>query len=219
MENETVILLHRNSGSSKEMAVIAELLNGGYPVLNLDLPLHGANTDPVKELSILFCKERIETILLEQGLTQISIVGYSDGANIAAELCASSVLQVKTCFLISPNTHYKGILLSWRVLFHLIQGFCYPFRFSKSMNAVYQRMGMMLNYSMDPTVQRHAEAFHLYYAQKDMFTLADQLKMEEILGVKRSVIANTTHLNIADSTEIMDEIERVFGISGLPSVE
>jgi pimeloyl-ACP methyl ester carboxylesterase len=214
MEKETVVLLHGNSGSSRDMAVIAELLNGSYPVLNLDLPLHGANTAPVEELSIQFCKESIETFLLEQGLNRISIVGYSDGANIAAELCGSSALQVKTCFLISPNTHYQGTVLPWRVLFHLIQGFCYPFRFSQSMNVVYQRMGMMLNYIMDPTIQRHAEAFHLYFAQNDMITVSDQLKMEEILGVKRSVIANKTHLNIVHSTELMDEVERVFEIPG-----
>lgn len=214
MENETVILLHGNSGSSRDMAVIAELLNGNYPVLNLDLPLHGTNTDPVKELSILFCKEAIESLLLAQNLTRISIVGYSDGANIAAELCGSTALQVKTCFLISPNTHYKGMQMPWRVLFRLIQGFCYPFRFSQSMNTVYQRMGMMLNYIMDSAVQRHAEAFHLYYAQNDMITQSDQLKMEEFLGVKRAVIANKTHLNIVHSTELMDEIERVFEILG-----
>jgi esterase/lipase len=210
MEKETVLVLHGNSGSSRDMAPIAEILKEKYNVLNLDLPLHGQNMAPVKELSILTCKDYFESLLLEQKTTDVSIIGYSDGANIAAELCGSPALQVNTCFLISPNTHYKGTYPQWLILFHTIQAFCFPFRFIQTPNTVYQRMGMMLKYVMDPAIRRHAKTIHLYYAQNDMITIPDQLKMEELLGVKSTVIANKTHLNIAHSVEIMEAVKQIF---------
>lgn len=210
MEKETVVLLHGNSGSSKDMLHFEEMLKNDFDVLNLDLPLHGKNQAPVKELSIVACKAYVEAVLLEQKKTDVSIIGYSDGANVAAELCGAPSLHIDRCFLISPNTHAKGMLFQWRFLFHFMRVILFPFRFVQSLENAYKRMGMMVDYEMDGSIQRNANSFHLYYAQKDMFTRQDQEKMEAMLRTKCSVIDNHSHLSIPHSSEIENEIKRIF---------
>lgn len=192
------------------MSHIENMLKKSLDVVNLDLPLHGKNMMPLKELSIGFCKEYVESLLLQQKKPDVSLIGYSDGANVAAELCGSPSLHVNKCFLISPNTHYSGMKWQWLWLFRLMRAISFSLRSIKVFNIQYQRMGMIVNYEMDTSIKRSAGEFRLYYARDDMFKIQDQVKMEEILGVQRIVVDNTNHMNILYSDEIKKEVEKIF---------
>ena len=117
-----VVLVHMEGRSSKDFRFLAERLNrSAFHTVAVDLRGHGANLDPGQGKSTLETAEdwfaacgEIEAAvayLRKRGVTDISLLGASVGANLAAHVAARDE-GVKNLILLSPGIEIEGVTVA-----------------------------------------------------------------------------------------------------------
>ncbi|MBI4009727.1 MAG: alpha/beta fold hydrolase [Candidatus Aenigmarchaeota archaeon] len=116
-----VILLHMlNRNRSDWNAFAGQLNKEGYNVLSIDLRGHGQSlkkggrtvewqTFSAKDFNDMILDVKAAKEFLEQkGISKISLIGASIGANIALNY-ATEDIEIKTTVLLSPGLDYRGV--------------------------------------------------------------------------------------------------------------
>lgn len=100
-EGLPVVLLHGFSADLNNWRGLFAGARVDWPVLALDLPAHGASPLDVPE-DINALAERVETSLVQLGVTELVLGGHSFGGAIAARVAARGRLDVRGLCLFAP---------------------------------------------------------------------------------------------------------------------
>lgn len=232
-----LILIHGNSADAREMAAWARAAEGasvgasgalhggpsatqsapfGTPHLRTlawDLPLHGANKRFKPPLTIAACAADLEAKILAATAPdeEVSLAGFSDGANIALALLQRNARPYDAVLLAAPNTRAEGMTPFWlnvarasEFLTALAGWWCPP------LDRIRRRMGLMTHFTQDPRpLPRPPRRLDLIYAEREMITDEDQARMAAFLGVPLRRVAGT-HLGLPESPEVARLIARLW---------
>jgi pimeloyl-ACP methyl ester carboxylesterase len=107
IDGETVICLHGNGGSMKTFYRTALLIRGKRVIL-IDSRGHG-RTEFDGHISIPMMASDVAEFVRLKGLENVSLIGYSDGGNIAIEAAAFLGGKVKKLVAVGANTRVDGM--------------------------------------------------------------------------------------------------------------
>ncbi|MBK7756649.1 MAG: alpha/beta fold hydrolase [Deltaproteobacteria bacterium] len=116
-----VVLVHMAGRSAEDWAFIATKLNqSGVATLAVDLRGHGGNVSPTSSPTTLteadyqkMQKDVAAAVahLRKQGVTDVSLMGASIGANLCLQVAAADP-NIKSVVMLSPGMNFKGVMLS-----------------------------------------------------------------------------------------------------------
>lgn len=115
-KGNTIIMLHGNGMESKYFSKMFDKLTRKFHVIAIDTRAHGHSSRGKKEFSIeLFADDVIEFCKCKD-IKKATIIGYSDGANIALWIAKKKEGLLDKLVLISGNYKEEG-LYGWFILF------------------------------------------------------------------------------------------------------
>jgi len=205
--NKIYVLIHGNSGCSNDMELISKQLPENSKKYNLDLPYHGKSTYKLNQLSIENCAQYLIDNITDN--SNLTIIGYSDGANIAMNIPWMSKLKVTNLVLISPNINPDGIVDGWRNIFNTIAFLTKAFPF---LEKYHKRMKMMIKYKYQynklniPTT--------LIYAKNDLIKKDEKVLVANMCNTEIIEIENATHFNIIKNIKLLEIIRLTTASSG-----
>lgn len=120
-----VICLHGNGENHKIFNELAEDLKNDYQLILIDSRYQGKSVKK-GSLSLDVMSDDVMHVADELQLDQYSVIGFSDGANIALEL-AKKDRRMITGILLSPNSSPKGIKGIYRFHYWMQLIFLVPF--------------------------------------------------------------------------------------------
>jgi pimeloyl-ACP methyl ester carboxylesterase len=100
-----LILLHGAIGSSKQLAPLAQSLSSRFQIHHLDLPGHGG-VDLPAEFSIEFFADHVKKYCEQQGLSALSIFGYSMGGYVGMYLAKKNPELVERVVTLATKFHW-----------------------------------------------------------------------------------------------------------------
>jgi len=110
-KNNTVVLLHGFNSSLERWNKVVPLLVGCGKIIRLDIPGYGFSQWGSDDFSLQAQSARVVKLLERLDVENVSLVGTSMGASIAATLAASFPDKVASLVLIAPSA-YPGSLKS-----------------------------------------------------------------------------------------------------------
>lgn len=113
---KTLVLLHGNAESGKCFAKHIPILGRHFDLLVIDSRGHGQSTIGDGELSLNKMAVDLENVLDALKLDKVSILGFSDGANIAMLFAPENNAKVDKLVLVGGNLDYSGFNLSTKIL-------------------------------------------------------------------------------------------------------
>lgn len=141
---KTLILLHGNGESGKIFLPLIKNLNFAGTIYAIDTRGHG-NSCFAQPYSILqFADDLFEFIRLKK-LTNVSILGYSDGANIAMAFASKYDFPLEKLVLISGNIYKNGLKISFLRFLCVSYYALLPFNFIKKIAHIRANFNLMLN--------------------------------------------------------------------------
>lgn len=106
---EPFLLLHGNGEDSSYFKNQIEYFSSKYCVIALDTRGHGASPRGSKPFTIEQFACDLYDFMLESGLSNAIILGFSDGANIAMKFAMKHPDMVKALILNGGNLNAKGV--------------------------------------------------------------------------------------------------------------
>lgn len=125
-----LFLLHGNGGSSAYFTNQVPELSKYFQLYLMDSRGHGKSTNTQKETSFQLMAEDLLTVIQNEGLTNVDILGFSDGANLAMVFAHLHPSYVHRLILNAGNTKVKGVRLLSRigsVIQYIAVWLCSPF--------------------------------------------------------------------------------------------
>ncbi|MDD4315541.1 MAG: alpha/beta hydrolase [Clostridia bacterium] len=107
--NKALILIHGNSENATVFADYIETVDPKYKAYAIDTRGHGLSTGGKGSFSIKTMAIDIMRFINQKPFETVSIVGYSDGANIAMYLAKIAPRLIDKMVLISGNLYAKAI--------------------------------------------------------------------------------------------------------------
>lgn len=111
-----LIFLHGNGESSKNFKKLVPYFEKDYKVILIDSRGHGQSEFGKAQLSLGSMVIDLENILLELNINKASIVGFSDGANIAMEFAIKNPDIPSNLVLVGGNYNFRGLTTSTMVM-------------------------------------------------------------------------------------------------------
>lgn len=209
--SESIILLHGNGMSSEHLSKLYNSLDTSKNIISLDIRGCGKSSKGTKEIHIdLIAKDILEFINAKK-LTKITIIGYSDGANIAMLLSKLAPQKFNKLILICGNYNLSGICL-WFLL--LLKIFKYTLKiFSKISLSAKNRLELLnlifddMNISENDLKQIQSKTLILY-AGIDVIHKKHSLEMNALIpNSKIKLIKRATHENIVRNLDAINTIK------------
>ncbi len=104
-----LILLHGNGESHEYFIHQIEYFSSFYRVIAIDTRGHGKSPRGDKPFTIVQFAEDLYEFMQEQGIAKASILGFSDGGNIALTFALSHMQMVEKLVLNGANLTPKGV--------------------------------------------------------------------------------------------------------------
>ena len=108
-QGEPLLFIHGNSGSSRYFKRQLSFFSKQFKVILMDTRDHGHSSNASDQLTFEQICRDIREILTNEGLKKVSIVGFSDGANIALTYANRYQDSVDKLVLASPNVRFKQL--------------------------------------------------------------------------------------------------------------
>lgn len=127
---DPLFLLHGNGGSSAYFSHQIAALSAQHQLFLIDSRGHGKSTNQQKKMDFFIMADDLMAIIKQEKLTKISLLGFSDGANLAMVFCHRYPEYVHCLILNSGNTEPQGVRLLSRIgslIQYLIVWLCAPF--------------------------------------------------------------------------------------------
>jgi len=137
-EGRTIIFLHGNSQDMGMFSDAVEYFRHGYRCITIDSRGHGSSEWGADELTIPLMADDIIKFIEAKDLSDVMIIGFSDGGNIALE-AASSSERIKDMAIVGANLYPKGLTAFTRHSVSLVRALCLPFSFIPSVGRTRRR--------------------------------------------------------------------------------
>ncbi|MGX7031193.1 alpha/beta fold hydrolase [Vagococcus zengguangii] len=125
---EVVLFLHGNSQNHHYFIKQKQRFSQQFKTIWLDTRDHGRSTNPQETLTFEMIVEDLHELVVREHITKLSMVGFSDGANVALLFAKYYPSYVKKLVLISPNVTVAGIKAFQRykteLLLKVLRGLC-----------------------------------------------------------------------------------------------
>lgn len=214
-QGHSLIFLHGNSMSSGSFYSLYNYFAKKYKVIAIDSRGHGLSDLGEVPYSINLLADDVITFCNKKCFSSISIIGYSDGANIALMIAKKYPQLIHKLVVISGNYKVTGIKKWFR---EIIQSFDYLlnllaksfklFKVKKWKFDLLLEDGFIsetdLNQIAKPTLVLGAENDLIY--EKHTFNIHKNIK-----GSSLKIIKNTNHFNIISNKQIISIIDKFLG--------
>lgn len=207
---KALILIHGNSENSTIFKDYFNTINDNWKTYAVDMRGHGKTDHGKGSFSIKTLAIDVMRFIHQKPFETVSIIGFSDGANVAMYLTKLAPELVDKLVLISGNLYVKAISKSFYSktklrykLYHTFAGF------SPRAKSITNRIALMLNnigiYPEDlhnfdvPTLVVAAENDLIDSEHTAMITRA-------IPNAKQVIIEGTDHFNLINSPKLFEEM-------------
>jgi pimeloyl-ACP methyl ester carboxylesterase len=109
-EGQPLILLHGNGSSIGSFSNQIPALSSKYKVYAIDSRAQGRSSDSIKDLSYKLMADDIASFIKTLSLSNVNIVGWSDGGNIGIELAFAYPELVNKVVTIGANYNHENFL-------------------------------------------------------------------------------------------------------------
>ena len=172
-EGSNLLLLHGNSGSKKFFTQYQADYFHDYHTFALDSRGHGHSHSRDKSLSYEQLSVDVINFCIAKGITQSSVIGYSDGGNMALWLAVKAPEIFTKVVAISPNTTASGTTeASYCAIQNALAGMQRLRRFGFPNSKQIMRFQLMLSDTgiTDEDLQSIKTSVMILYAENDMIT-------------------------------------------------
>jgi len=111
-----LVLLHGNSESGRVFGKQVAFFKKFYKCIVIDSRGHGRSEKKVKDLEFERMSRDVKEILDYENIKRASVLGFSDGGNVAARFVVDYPLSVEKLILNSANLTVNGLYIRWRIL-------------------------------------------------------------------------------------------------------
>ena len=112
---EVVLFLHGNSQNHHYFVKQKKRFSQQFKTIWLDTRDHGRSNNPQSSLTFEMVIEDLYELIEQEQLKKLSIVGFSDGANIALLFATHYPEYIQKLVLVSPNVTVSGLKKSQRI--------------------------------------------------------------------------------------------------------
>lgn len=177
-----VLLLHGGGGSSDQWAAVIRDLMRDYRVVVFDCRGQGRSTNDAAAISYEQMAEDAIAVLNQLDIPRISVVGWSDGANIGFYLALRHPTRIDALVAFAGNASPAG----------------YQPNANPSTMAAYMAHSEALNRSISPTPKRRAEVLKLLSV---MWKTLPALSEKDLAAIRvRSAIFHAEHDEVIRQT-------------------
>ena len=104
-----LVMLHGNGGDKEDFSGLIDYFLPRYQIVLVDSRGHGRSDTGSLKLTTGLMAEDVLAVMDHWGVAEASILGFSDGANIALELAVQAPERVQAVIAVSGNTDPKGM--------------------------------------------------------------------------------------------------------------
>lgn len=115
-DSETVVLIHGNAGNRHYFDAQLSIYQRNFQVLTFDSRAHGQSSNNAKVLTFEQIADDVASLLTLEQIKHATIVGFSDGANVAMIVAKKYPEMVDCLVLNAGNFRLSGLLLWVRFL-------------------------------------------------------------------------------------------------------
>ena len=197
-----IVLLHGNGQKGANLNNFVDLFDDTYQVISIDSRSHG-QSESTDKMSIKLMAIDVAEVLKYFKIKKASVLGYSDGGNIALRLAIDHPHIVDKMIIISANATPKGIVKEFRVAFNLVKDGMYFLSHKVKLISTshYAKAKLLTDY---PKIKRKElqsiqHDVLLIYAEHDLITKRHITYIyRSIQHSKLLVILRTTHFSIVN---------------------
>jgi pimeloyl-ACP methyl ester carboxylesterase len=209
---KNLILLHGNSGSKKYFANYQLKYFSEFNSFAIDSRGHGQSVSNDRELSYEQMSLDIVDFCKAKGIEEASVIGYSDGGNLALWLAVKAPQIFDQVVAISPNTLASGAdENSIRFVQNFIKRRKWLMHISPKIRKQVMRFNLMLTDSgiTDELLTKIRTKVMILYAEQDMIREEHILDIaSKIPGCALKKIGGCTHFDIAYQEEAISEMQK-----------
>jgi len=205
-----LILLHGNSESKAIFASYQQVHFAAYRTYALDSRGHGESASIDTQYTFAqYCKD-VTRFCRAKGIEQASVVGYSDGGNLALFLASRAPDLFPKIVAISPNYLASGLTDGTRRLIRTMAWFT---RISEKLGLSSHRAMMRIDLMLNDIGISEQELAGIHTGLRILYAENDMIKEEHILAMGRIIpgatvrkIAGCNHLNILHKQATIEDI-------------
>jgi len=110
-----IVFLHGNGEEMSYFKYQKEALKGKYKLIFIDSRAHGKSTFGKEELTLDLMSDDILNVLKELNLSEVNLVGFSDGGNLSIIMALKKLELFKTLVLVGANLKPQDIIFDERI--------------------------------------------------------------------------------------------------------
>lgn len=208
---ETLLLIHGNNMNSMMMKKMFNYLSKFYHVIAVDSRGHGESENGKKIYSIELYAEDMMKFCRNKSLSNIIVIGYSDGANVALAIAHKYPYIAKKMILICGNYNVDGVkwIIKMPILFaKSVVGIAR--KFLPNVKFMFWKIKLMVeDYGITESEMRKINTNILILTAKyDFVYRQHQLDMNRYLKNSHMyIVKGTNHFNIITSRETFKVIK------------
>ncbi len=210
-EGDPIIVLHGNSLNSLSMKHVTNSLCLSHKIYAIDSRGHGKNQIPKEEYNYDDLTDDLFKFICKLNIINPTIIGYSDGANIALRL-AKSFYNAKSLILISPNIGATSLKREIYIILLIMNWLFKRLRIIKFFNKFYLRVYLILsdNASIDQTFNNIKCNVNFIYAEHDVIIPENILKLSRAIdNCDTIIIKKTNHISILKNKKLSEYINKI----------
>lgn len=141
-EGEAIVFLHGNGEDSTYFKPQLERFSKEYKLIFIDSRGHGKSSFGTEKLSLNLMAKDVLKVLDALGLEKVSILGFSDGGNIALTLAISNPERIKSLIVMGANLKPHDMKFVERVPVNIMY---YSYKILSMKQEKMQVLGLMVN--------------------------------------------------------------------------
>lgn len=207
-----VIILHGNGSDSTSLKKIFETVSKDFKAIAIDSRAHGFSCDGNKRLTLDLFADDIIKFCNKKSLDKVSIVGYSDGANIALLITKKHKLLIDNMVLICGNYKASALHLWFLIITFLNKLILLPFKYINK--KVYKKIALLNIMLSDIGVDKHdlksiSAKTLILYSSVDIIYLKHIYSLHEfIANSSLELVKPSTHTNIITKDDTVKLISK-----------
>lgn len=210
---EPLILLHGNGQNLHFLKKQVNFFKDKYKVITLDSRGHGKSSLGNESLSIDLLAEDLKDILCALSLDKVSILGFSDGGNVAMAFASLYPEKINKLILVSVNLNPNGIKVPFLIFMQLWHVFCHLFRKIPWFNRQTQRLSLITEgpYISTKGLNQITAPTLVLVGQRDLIHMTHIKHICKNLPQGRlEIIKKTGHFFLARKAEVVNPLMENF---------
>ncbi|MEI7885091.1 MAG: alpha/beta hydrolase [Clostridia bacterium] len=209
-KGKPIVLLHGNNQNWQFFEMQIACLENIYQVITIDTRGHGKSTNDSKKWSIALMAEDVVAVLDFLEIKVATILGFSDGGNIALQLAIKHPEKLKALVLVSTNINPKGLKLYIRIPMTIIYRLTSRLSsLSKWINKRAQQYEIMVlepNFSMQELAEINIKTLVIAGEHDLIYQKHTELIAKSIKNARLEIIKKTGHFLLKQEYSIVNSI-------------